>query len=156
MRQRVQCDLSPWLRTCAAHFAVADWLARLLQQRTPAHPRSNWVAGSSGQLVHTHGALDHGPITEQMPGCKAVTGWLRRAVWAGKLFSFPFANMEMLRVAGGPNLTTNYAITLEGRSAHSTDFRGCKGVLLSSSRCLLQLLKKDWGKLDIRNSLHKG
>jgi hypothetical protein len=72
-------------------------------------------------------------------------GWLRRPVWAGKLFTLPFVHMELQWVAGDPILTTISTGTLECRSARRNSFSGRNGPL-ASGHCLPQFAQKYWGK----------
>jgi hypothetical protein len=64
--------------------------------------------------------------------------------------------MEPRRVSGGPSLATNSASTLKGRSVRNIGFRVRKGfLLLPSTQCLPQSPQKEWGNLDVADSLKK-
>ena len=114
----------------------------------PARPRSDRVAGCSGQLLR--------------PWCPwprvhhRTDAWAQGGSWLAQLFGFSFAHIELQRVAGGPILNANSAGTLEGRSAHSVSFSGHKGLLLASHHSFPQFPQKYWGKLDVADSLNKG
>jgi hypothetical protein len=61
------------------------------------------------------GALSRGPVIEQMPGRRAAVDWLRWAVRAGELFTFPVGLRKFAVLA------PDSALMLESLVARSTD-----------------------------------